>query len=305
MSRLQQLRTLIARRAGAAPRSTVLTHIPGLIVAAAASPSQPVHSIFEPAFVLVAQGTKKLMLGDRAFTYGAGEYLVVSVDLPTSGRIETATPGKPLLAVGVTLNPAAIATLLLETAGHMATFDESHVPGLAVSKAPRELLDTVLRPVGLLDRPKDALVLLPAVERELLWWLLNGPQGAMVRQIGLTDSRLSRIGHAIRWIRSNYAMTLRVEDLSDMARMSPSTFHRHFRAITTMTPVQYQKQVRLQEARLRLMSQQGDVASVGFAVGYNSPSQFSRDYRRLYGAPPGQDADRLRGAPARLEPTRP
>jgi AraC-like DNA-binding protein len=269
-----------------------MQHIPGLIVASASSPTEPIHRVFEPVFVLVAQGTKKIMLGDRAFRYCAGEYLVVSVDLPISSRVESASADKPCLAIGFTLKPATIATLLLETAGHAPGVPDSSLPGLGVSKAPGELLDAVLRLVRLLDRPRDALVLVPSVERELLWWLLSGPQGGMVRQIGLADSRLSQISRTIRWIRANYAETLRIEHLSDMAGMSISTFHRHFRAITTMTPVQYQKQVRLQEARVRLLSKQEDVAAIGFSVGYNSPSQFSREYSRLYGIPPGRDAAR-------------
>jgi AraC-like DNA-binding protein len=295
MSALQELRPLIARHAGVEPHSTVHTPIPGLIVASASSPGEPIHHVFEPVFVLVAQGTKKIMLNDQVFRYGAGDYLVVSVDLPICSRVETASADKPCLSVGITLKPSAIASLLLEIGEHTPGAPASDLPGLGVSHAPDELLDAVLRLVRLLDRPRDALVLAPTVERELLWWLLSGPQGGMVRQFGQADSRLSQISRTICWIRSNYAETLRIEHLSDMAAMSMSTFHRHFRAITTMTPVQYQKQVRLQEARVRLLSQQEDVAAVGFSVGYNSPSQFSREYSRLYGVPPGRDAARLRG----------
>lgn len=294
MSPMQELRTLIVRHAGAERPATVHTHIPGLIVATACSPTEPVHHVFEPVFVLVAQGTKKIMLGNKAFRYGAGEYLVVSVDLPISSHVESASAAKPNLSVGLMLKPATVASLLLEIAGNGPHVVEPALPGLGVSKASQELLDAVLRLLRLLDRPKDAQVLVPSIERELLWWLLNGPQGRMVRQIGLADSRLSQIGHTIRWIRANYATTLRIEDLAEIAGMSVSTFHRHFRAITTMTPGQYQKQIRLQEARVRLLSQQEDVAAVGFSVGYNSPSQFSREYSRFYGIPPGRDAARLR-----------
>lgn len=297
MSPMQELRALIARHAGAERPATVHTRIPGLIVAASYQPTEPIHHVFEPVFVLVAQGSKKVMLGDRAFRYGAGEYLVVSVDLPISSHVESASAARPCLSVGLMLKPATIATLLLEIAGSAQNMAESGPPGLGVSKAPHELLDAVLRLLRLLDRPKDAPVLISSVERELLWRLLSGPQGGMVRQIGLADSRLSQIGHTIRWIRANYSETLRIEQLSEMAGMSISTFHRHFRAITTMTPVQYQKQVRLQEARVRLLSQHEDVAAVGFSVGYNSPSQFSREYSRLYGIPPGRDAVRLRKVP--------
>jgi AraC-like DNA-binding protein len=303
MSPLRELRTLIARHAETGRRSVVPMHIPGLIVASVSSPTEPIHHVFEPVFVLVAQGAKKIMLGNRAFRYGAGEYLVVSVDLPIASHVESASADKPCLSIGLTLKPSTIATLLLEIAGNTPSVGEQDLPGLGVSKAPHELLDAVLRLLRLLDRPRDAPVLLPSVERELLWWLLCGPQGGMVRQIGLADSRLAQINHTIRWIRANYAETLRIEDLSEMARMSISTFHRHFRAITTMTPVQYQKQVRLQEARVRLVSQSEDVAAVGFSVGYNSPSQFSREYRRFYGISPGRDVARLRDIAARTART--
>lgn len=299
MSPMQELRALIARQAGTERPATVHTSIPGLIVAASYEPTEPIHHVFEPVFVLIAQGSKKVMLGDRAFRYQAGEYLVVSVALPISSHVESAEADRPCLSVGLLLKPATIASLLLEVAGTAQITAESDLPGLGVSKAPHELLDAVLRLLRLLDRPKDAPVLVPSVERELLWWLLSGPQGGMVRQIGLADSRLSQVGHTIRWIRANYSETLRVEQLAEMAGMSVSTFHRHFRAITTMTPVQYQKQVRLQEARVRLLSQREDVAAVGFSVGYNSPSQFSREYSRFYGIPPGRDAVRLRNIPVR------
>lgn len=155
-----------------------------------------------------------------------------------------------------------------------------------------------MRLVRLLDRPADLPILAPMIEREILWRLVTGEQGALVRQIGLADSRLRHISRAVRWIREHHAQTLRVEDLARLAGMSASPFHRHFRAVTAMTPIQFQKRIRLQEARLRLMSSTDDVAGVGFAVGYDSASQFSREYRRQFGSPPGQDAARLRGQAA-------
>jgi transcriptional regulator GlxA family with amidase domain len=140
------------------------------------------------------------------------------------------------------------------------------------------------------DRPDDVPVLGPAIEREILWRLINSDQGATVRQIGLVDSRISQVARAIRWIRTRYAESLRIEDLAQLAGMSVTSFHRHFRSVTSMTPIQYQKQIRLQEARARLLANRKDVAAVGFAVGYDSPSQFSREYRRQFGAPPGKHA---------------
>jgi AraC-like DNA-binding protein len=234
------------------------------------------------------------MLGDKVFEYSAGQYLVVSVDLPIASHVVRASADEPYLAVGMTLRPATIATLLLEVAAGDHTPVEPS--GMAVSDATTELLEPVVRLLRLLDRPEDIPVLRPMVEREILWRLLAGEQRAMVRQIGLADSRLSQISHAIGWIRVHYAETFRIEDLARLAAMSVSSFHRHFRAVTAMSPLQYQKQIRLQEARARLLTESEDVAAVGFRVGYDSPSQFSREYSRLFGAPPGRDAARLRTA---------
>jgi AraC-like DNA-binding protein len=301
MAPLQELRMLIARHAGGARPATVHTHIPGLIVSASYARTVPVHHVFEPVFVLVAQGSKQILLGGRRVRYGAGKYLVVTVDLPISSHVEAASAERPCLSVGLTINPASVASLLLQVAESLPEVADGSLAGLGVSNATPELIDAVLRLVRLLDRTKDAQVLASSVEREILWRLLTGPQGAMVRQIGLADSRLTQIGHTIRWIRANYAEKLRIDTLSAMAGVSVSTFHRQFRAITTMTPIQYLKQVRLQEARIRLLSRSVDVAGVGFSVGYNSPSQFSREYSRLYGSSPGRDAVRLRNLADRRE----
>src|SRR6266436_5876639 len=168
--------------------------------------------------------------------------------------------------------------------------------GIAVSDASPAILDAIGRLLALVDTPRDAAALADGVEREVLWRLITGPQGGTVRQIGLADSRLALLGRAIRWIRGHYDETLRVEELAALATMSVSSFHRHFRAVTSMTPIQYQKQIRLREARARLLAQPGDITGVGYAVGYDSPSQFSREYRRMFGAPPSHDAQALRDA---------
>jgi transcriptional regulator GlxA family with amidase domain len=166
--------------------------------------------------------------------------------------------------------------------------------GIAVSDASPALLDAIGRLLALVDTPRDAAALADGVEREVLWRLITGPQGGTVRQIGLADSRLALLGRAIRWIRGHYDQTLRVEELAALATMSVSSFHRHFRAVTSMTPIQYQKQIRLHEARTRLVAKPEDVAGAGFAVGYDSPSQFSREYRRMFGVPPSRDAAAVR-----------
>jgi AraC-like DNA-binding protein len=295
MEPLPEIRSLIERHAGPGKIASAPTGIPGLMVSAARVATEPSNHIYEPVFGLVAQGAKSIALGDTVFDYGAGRYLVVSVDLPITSHVSVASERAPFLAMGLILRPATIAALLLETAADdRSTVDAS---GMGVSKAPGDLLDAVVRLLRLLDHPRDVPVLATLIEREILWRLLCGKQGAMLRQIGLADSRLSNISHAIKWIRAHYAKILRIEDLAQMAAMSVSSFHRHFRAVTSLSPIQYQKQIRLQEARARLLAQSADVAAVGFAVGYDSPSQFSREYSRVYGAPPGRDAARLRSAP--------
>jgi AraC-like DNA-binding protein len=293
MAELARLRELIARRAGQGLTSTAL---PGVSVIRSPTTTGPVGDMVRPTFALVAQGAKETALNGRGVTYGAGQFLVVSVDLPVMGRITRASAEEPFLAVALTLRPDRIAALLLETPPPAPGGADLTPAGVAVSDGSPELLDAVSRLLALLDAPDDAAALAAGVEREILWRLVNGPRGATVRQIGLADSRLALVARAIHWIRGHYHETLRVEDLATLATMSVSSFHRHFRAVTSMTPIQFQKQIRLHEARARLLAEPGDVAGVGFAVGYDSPSQFSREYRRLFGEPPSRHAVALRDA---------
>ena len=267
--------------------------VDGVRVYASQDATPPAQHISEPMFALVAQGAKQTILGERTYEYGAGQYLVVSVDLPMCGCITEASAEAPFLAVGLTLKPAIIASLLLDMP-HSTVTAATSVSGMHVSNARPELLDAVLRLLRLPDQPGDIAVLAPMLEREIHWRLLSGEQGVAIRQIGMADSRLSHIGRAIHWIREHYAELLRSEDLARLAAMSVSSFHRHFRAVTAMSPLQYQKQIRLQQARVRLMQEPGDVAAIGYSVGYDSPSQFSREYSRLFGAPPGRDSILLR-----------
>jgi AraC-like DNA-binding protein len=275
--------------------------LPGLTLMSASAPTPPIAEVSEPVFALVAQGGKQVCLGDRIFRYGTGQYLIVSVDLPLEAHVAEASGETSYLGLGFTLRPEAIATLLLEVGGPPAPRASS--PGIAVSDLNDDLVEPVIRLLRLVDRPADVPVLGAAIEREILWRLINGPQGAMVRQIGLADSRMAQIGRAIRWIRAHFAEAFRIEELARLAGMSVTSFHRHFQGVTSMTPLQYQKQIRLQTARARLMAAAEDVAAVGFAVGYDSPSQFSREYRRQFGLAPGQDGKRLRQGPHLRPPT--
>lgn len=293
MEALRELRDLIARQVGsdsiAVPESSLL----GLKFTSATRTSGPVHIVYEPCFALVVQGKKRIMLGDKLFACGAGQFLIVSVDLPLTIQITAATRDEPFMALAVPLKPEKIATLLLEAAA--ADRFPAEVVGMGVSDAPREIVEAVTRLARLADHPRDVPILGPVAEREILWRLLCGEQGHRVRHIGLADSRLSQIGRAIRWMRDNYSSPLKMEDLARLSAMSVTSFHRHFRAVSLMSPLQYLKQIRLQEARAQLLAGADNVATVGHGVGYESASQFSREYKRAYGAPPTEDARVLRG----------
>jgi AraC-like DNA-binding protein len=291
---LDEIRAAVAAHA----RPDMRTPIEGLLLSRVET-AAPHHSLTEPLLVLLAQGGKRLLLGDRVLEYRAGQCLVVTADLPVTGHFIDATPQEPALGVGLSLRAAAIASLLVQAPPARPPRPATGPPAIATGVPDPALLDAVARLLRLLDHPADAPVLAPLVEREILWRLLTGPHGPMVRQIGLVDSGLARVGRAIRWIRGNYAEPMRIDDLARLSGMSASAFHRHFRAVTALSPLQFQKRIRLQEARSLLVGRPDDVAGVGHLVGYDSPSQFTREYRRLFGAPPGQDAARLRGeAPA-------
>jgi len=286
---LAELQSLIVRHARPGEPATALAGVRATI---SPVPTEVVHCVNEPRLGIVVQGAKRTIVGDRVFEYGEGDFVITSVDLPIASRITRASAARPYLACGIALNPAAIASLLLEAPG---ADDLVATPcGMGVHPAPVELVEAMTRMLRLLDTPRDVPVLRPLIEREILWRLLSGPQGGRVRQIGLADSRLTQVSHAIRHIRQHYARAISVEELAGLAAMSVSSFHRHFRAVTAMTPIQFQKQIRLQEARSKLLADADDVAAVGYAVGYDSPSQFSREYSRMFGAPPGRDVARLR-----------
>jgi AraC-like DNA-binding protein len=268
--------------------------LPGLRlrVETGATPSMP--GICAPTFALVVQGAKRTLAGDKVFDYGAGQCLVVPVDMPVAGQVTGASAEKPYLAVALALQPATIAAMLLELPAD-AVRGAAPASGMAVATAPAALVDAVARYVLLLDCPDDLAVLGPMLEREILWRLLCLDQHALLRAIGMADSRLSQVGRAIAWIRAHYADPLSMRELADVAGMGVSTFFRQFRAVTAMSPLQYQKQVRLLEARAGLMSSAQDVAAVAFRVGYGSPSQFTREYARMFGTAPARDREQLRG----------
>jgi AraC-like DNA-binding protein len=284
---LTEIRRAITGYAGEGLTATAL---PDLSVLRATRTTRPIGDVLEPTFALIVGGVKHTALNGQVYRYGSGDYLIATVDLPVVGNIVAADEDDPFMAVVLRLRPDRIAALLFDTGAPRGLSDEHSPSAFGVGLAPPQLLDAVARLLALLDRPGDVAALAPGIEREILWRLLTGPQGATIRQIGVADSRLAHLARSIRWIRDHYDRPLPIADIAAIAAMSPSSFHRHFRALTSMTPLQYQKELRLNEAHVRLLSGDHEVASVGFSVGYSSPSQFSREYRRMFGTAPSQTA---------------
>lgn len=269
------------------------TAIPRLVLIRASQPTEPLHALHEPALCIIAQGAKQVLLGDQVFAYDAAKYLVVAVDVPVVGQVTQATPDAPYLCLRLDLDPAMLGALALEIG---LTPPAGPSASLALSPANPALLDAACRLVRLLGEPRDAAVLAPMAEREVLYRIMTGDQGPRLAEIGRGDNRLAQVNRAIGWLKTHFDQPFSMDRLAEEAAMSVSTLHHHFKAVTAQSPLQYQKQLRLQEARRLILSGGQDAAGAGHAVGYDSPSQFSREYARLFGAPPRRDAMRLRNA---------
>ncbi|WP_185984252.1 AraC family transcriptional regulator [Aureimonas mangrovi] len=267
------------------------TAIEGLKVGRTDLPSQAMHSLYEPSFGLVARGVKEMMIGETPVRYAAGESLLCTADVPVTSQVAEASPSAPYLAVHLELDPSVVADLLREQAGDLPKAPASLVTG----KHPLspDLIDPMIRLVSLLDRPRDIPVMAPLIRREIVWRLLHSEHGPLLAQLAFANGHAARIGRATAWIRDNFSAALSIPELADKANMSVPSFHRHFKAVTSMSPVQFQKRVRLQEAR-RNLSGAGTISSVAYGVGYESISQFNRDYRRLFNLTPSDDAATLR-----------
>lgn len=266
--------------------------IPRVRIVVAPRPSQLQSGVYRPMLCFVLQGAKEAIIGGNVLHYDPAHYFITALDIPASARIIGASPEQPYICVILELDTEALSALLPDVPAQPET------PGAAFATSPvtPELIDAWRRLLSLLDVPQDIPVLAPLIERELLYRLLQGPQGGVLRQVAQSDTRLSQVRRVVAWIREHYNEPMRVEALAELAGMSLASLHRHFKAATTMSPLQYQKSLRLQEAR-RLLISRYDASRAGFAVGYESSSQFSREYARLFGVPPGRDALRLRGDP--------
>ncbi|MBD2681099.1 MULTISPECIES: AraC family transcriptional regulator [Nostoc] len=268
------------------------TAIERLFLIRSSEPTAPLHALHEPALCIVAQGKKQVMLANNLYVYGQDRCLVVSIDLPVVGQVIEATPTVPYLCLRLDLDPGELSTLMMEA--KLDATANQQPPGLSLSPVSPQLLDAAIRLLRLLQTPEDIAILAPLVVREILYRLLSGEQSARLRQIALADKHLQGISRAINWLKWNYEKPFRIEAIAREACMSPSSLHHHFKSVTAMSPLQYQKQLRLQQARRLMLGQGMDAATASHHVGYESPSQFSREYSRLFGAPPLRDIARLK-----------
>jgi len=253
------------------------------------------RGVCDPIFAILVQGKKEALLGEEIYRYGAAQYLVVSVDLPLSAFITEATPDQPYLGFKLTLDPLQLCDLITQT-NAMKRQPENAVRGLFVSTIDTLLLDCALRLAKLLDTPEDIPILAPLIVREIYYRLLTSEQGEAVRQIATSGSNMQRIAEVIKRLKADFTQPLRIEDLAEQAKMSASSFHHHFKAVTSMSPLQYQKQLKLLEARRLMLAENSDASHAAYHVGYESASQFSREYSRMFGAPPIRDIEHLRTA---------
>ena len=286
-SSLEQLCNLVNR---AEPRRTE-TGIPRLAMVKGEIPAHKLAAVYEPMINLVVQGSKILTIGEQVLHYNPASYFVMSVDLPATGKVVAASPDKPYMAISLTISAAVVAEMMVNDP-KLPVPDEAR--GFSVCAMNDRLMDAWCRLLQLIDTPQDIPALAPLYERELLYLVLQGPQGWLLQEIASAGSALTRIHKSIQWIRQHYHQTLPVEQLADVAGMSASAFHRHFKHITDLSPLQYQKQMRLLEARRLLLENQQGAGDIAYQVGYESPSQFSREYARFFGLPPRQDALRLK-----------
>lgn len=278
---LEELRRLAAR----AENRRTETGIPRVAMVQGAIPEHELAAVYDPMINLILRGSKSMTIGDQTLRYDSASYFVMSIDLPAVGVIHPDPSGQPYLAVSLTLEPSLITALLTEAPARPPIAGR----GFSVATVTSELLDAWVRMLRLMERPSEIVGLAPAYEREILYRVLQGPQGWLLRDLATPDTALSRIHAAITWIRRNFTQPLKIDALAAMVAMSASAFHRHFKAVTNLSPLQFQKRIRLLHARQLMITAAVSASSAALDVGYESPTQFNREYSRLFGLPPARD----------------
>ena len=292
--RMQISRTeLIKRMTRVVPEDGLLEVFSGVILGRFSKPTERVYSVFSPSFCIIAQGSKQVLLGDEVFPYDPGHYLISTVVLPIVSNVVEASEEKPYLGFQLNLNPTVVASVMMESNIEIKK-SNSNVKAMDVSPIDADLLDAALKLVRLLDTPDGIKFLAPLIIREIIYRLLNGEQGGRLSHLLTSEGDTRRISRAVNHLRENIDQPLKIENMARNLGMSVSGFHQHFKNVTAMSPVQFQKQIRLQEARRLMLSEALDVASASFRVGYEDPSYFSREYKKLFGAPPQRDIANLR-----------
>lgn len=271
------------------------TVIPGVEVYRKDSPINFVCAVYEPALCLIAQGNKRVKLGDKEIFYGPLTYMVSTVGLPVSGQVIDVSTEEPYLAIKMAIDPKEVADVVLEVGDEQPAKQEKCPCGLSIAPVDYGILDAISRLAKLLDSPSDARFLAPLIKREIIYRALVGEMGAWMRNFVKTDSQAHRISRVIEELKARFAEPLRVSELAEHANMSESALYHTFKEVTRMSPVQYQKKLRLHEARRLMLSEGLEASTASFKVGYGSPSHFSREYSRMFGAPPREDVMRLRG----------
>lgn len=288
---LQQLTVLISRHAPTT--GTHQTSIPSLSLMHATELSEPLESVYKPSICVVAQGAKMSILADESYRYDPSTYVVTSVDLPVISRVVEASPEVPYLSLKLSFDIDVILDLV-QAMDHPIAAPAHPTRGITLNRMSPDLLEAIVRFMKLLDNPDDISILAPLMVREILYRVLQGDQGALIHQFAMTGSHSHSIAQAIRWIVRQYDRPLEIEQLAKSVNLSTSAFHKHFKRVTAMSPLQYQKTVRLQSARHMMMTESILASDAAFRVGYESPSQFSREYARMYGRPPMLDIQELR-----------
>ena len=269
------------------------TLIPDFKIIKTSKLQAPTPGVYKPCLCLILQGEKDVMVGEKIYTYSPGQYICCSIEVPVTGKITKASAAKPYLCLMIDIDSSTVFDVIKDNP-NLGANPSKDGSGTFVNEADPRLYEAFARLVKSLDTPSEMKFLTPMIFREIIFRLLNDKNAAIVRQMGIVGSNNQRITNAVGIIKKNYNLAVNVEDLAQEVGMSPSSFHKHFKDITNMSPLQYQKLIRLQEARRLLLSDGGDAASVGFEVGYESPSQFSREYARLFGKPPKQDVKSLK-----------